>query len=97
MVFPSLVIITIIAAFLSNFQDNPYVQHAFAGIRVAVCVLVTDTVVKLAKKSVKGWIAISLFLITLAVMVIFNPSPVWFVLAGAVLGMLLGKAGVWKK
>lgn len=90
-------IITIIAAFLSNFQDNPYVQHAFAGIRMAVCVLVTDTVVKLAKKSVKGWIAISLFLITLAVMVIFNPSPVWFVLAGAVLGMLLGKAGVWKK
>ena len=96
-VFPSLVIITIIAAFLSNFQDNLYVQHAFAGIRVAVCVLVTDTVVKLAKKSIKGWIGISAFLITLALMVIFNPSPIWFVLAGAVLGMILGKAGVWKK
>ena len=96
-VFPSLVIITVIAAFLSNFQDNVYVQHAFAGIRVAVCVLVTDTVVKLAKKSIKGWIGISAFLITLALMVIFNPSPIWFVLAGAVLGIILGKAGVWKK
>lgn len=96
-VFPSLVIIVIIAAFLSNFQDNLYVQHAFAGIRVAVCVLVADTVVKLAKKSVKGWVGISLFLITLVLMVIWNPSPVWFVLAGAVLGMLLGKVGVLKK
>lgn len=96
-VFPSLVIITVIAAFLSNIQDNLYVQHAFAGIRVAVCALVGDTVIKLAKKSVKGWIGISLFLITLIIMVIWNPSPVWFVLAGVVAGMLLGKAGVWKK
>ncbi len=96
-VFPSLVIITVIAAFLSNIQDNFYVQHAFAGIRVAVCALVGDTVVKLAKKSVKGWIGISLFLITLIIMVIWNPSPVWFVLAGIVAGMLLGKAGAWKK
>ena len=83
-VFPSLVIITVIAAFLSNIQDNLYVQHAFAGIRVAVCALV-------------GWIGICLFLITLIIMVIWNPSPVWFVLAGIVAGMLLGKAGAWKK
>ena len=32
-VFPSLIIITVIAAFLRNFADNEYVIHAFAGLR----------------------------------------------------------------
>lgn len=38
-VSPSLVIITVIAALLSNFAHIAAVQNAFAGIRVAVCVL----------------------------------------------------------
>lgn len=39
-VFPSIVIILFIAGFLQNFSDLAVVQHALAGIRVAVCVLV---------------------------------------------------------
>ena len=52
-VFPSLVIITLIAAFLSNFAHLPLVQNAFAGVRVCVCVLIFNAVTKLWKKSVK--------------------------------------------
>ena len=44
MVFPSLVIITVIAAFIQNFAHIEAVQHAFAGIRVAVCVLILTAV-----------------------------------------------------
>ena len=51
-VFPSLIIITIIAAFIQNFSDLAIVQNAFAGIRVCVCVLILNAVVKLWKKSV---------------------------------------------
>ena len=47
MVFPSLVIITVIAAFIQNFAHIEAVQHAFAGIRVAVCVLILTAVIKL--------------------------------------------------
>ena len=50
-VFPSLVIIMIIAAFINSFTHIVWVQHALAGIRVCVCVLVLDAVIKLAKKS----------------------------------------------
>ena len=39
-VFPSLVIITVIAACLSNFAQLQVVKDAFAGIRVCVCVLI---------------------------------------------------------
>ena len=35
-----IIIILIIATFLTNFADQPIVQHAFAGIRVCVCVLI---------------------------------------------------------
>ena len=58
---PSLVIIMIIAAFISNFIELSAVSSAFAGIRACVCVLIGSAVVKLAKKSLvdKGAIAIA--------------------------------------
>ena len=46
-VFPSLVIITVIAAFIQGFADLPAVKNAFAGIRACVCVLILNAVVKL--------------------------------------------------
>lgn len=46
---PSLVIITIIAAFISNFMELDFIASAFNGIRACVCVLILDAVIKLAK------------------------------------------------
>lgn len=50
-VAPSLVIIMVIAAFINSFTHIVWVQHALAGIRVCVCILVLNAVLKLAKKS----------------------------------------------
>ena len=47
------VIIIIISAFLQNFATYPLVQHAFAGIRVCVCVLIFQAVQKLWKGAIK--------------------------------------------
>ena len=51
-VFPSLIIITLIAAFLQNFADLAIVKNAFAGIRICVSVLIINAVIKLWKSSV---------------------------------------------
>ena len=51
-VFPSLVIISILAGFITNFAHLTWVQNAFAGIQVCVCVLIFNAVRKLWKKSV---------------------------------------------
>ncbi len=48
-----MIIITVIALFLTQFEEDPYVIHAFAGIRACVCVLILDAVVKLGKKWIK--------------------------------------------
>ena len=54
-VTPSMVIITLIAMVLENFMDIVWVQNAFAGIRVAVCALITASVIKLFKSNVKKY------------------------------------------
>ena len=88
-VFPSLVIITAIAAALRGFAEYPAVRHAFAGVRVCVCVLVLNAVVKLWKKSVVDAPALGIFLAVLALALFTTLSPVPLVLAAAVAGLLL--------
>ncbi|MGN0777606.1 MAG: chromate transporter [Aristaeellaceae bacterium] len=89
-VSPSLLIIIVIAMVLSNFMDIAWVQHAFAGIRVAVCALIASSVIKLAKGNLKKWWHGVLAVIAFAV-VALGQSPVWVVAACAVLGVVLGK------
>ncbi|MGN0971314.1 MAG: chromate transporter [Aristaeellaceae bacterium] len=90
LVSPSLIIIILIAMVLQNFMAIAWVQHAFAGIRVAVCALIASSVLKLAKGNLKKWwhgvLAVAAF-----VVVALGQSPVWVVAACAVLGAVLGK------
>lgn len=88
-VFPSLVIITTIAGVLTNFADIPAVKHAFAGVRVCVCVLIFNAVVKLLKGSVKDWPAALIFAAVLAAALLTDLSPVIFVAAAAALGIVI--------
>lgn len=88
-VFPSLVIIIIIATCLQNFAKYEIVQHAFSGIRVAVAVLIIDAIVKLWKNSVIDKIGILIFIVTFILGAFFNISPIYIVIASAILGFIL--------
>jgi chromate transporter len=86
---PSCVIITLIAAFLSNFQDMPLVQHAFGGIRVAVGALVLDTVIKMIRGFYRDFKAVLLFAAALGLSAVFSPSPVFVVIGAGIAGFIL--------
>lgn len=89
-VSPSLVIITVIAALLSNFAHIAAVQNAFAGIRVAVCVLILNSIVKLWKKSVVDKLTLGVFLaVFIGSVLLSHVSPVVFIVAAAVLGIVV--------
>ncbi|MFA6891743.1 MAG: chromate transporter [Sphaerochaetaceae bacterium] len=88
MVFPSFVIISILASVLAAFEDNRYVQMAFSGVRVAVCALITVSVIKLAKKSIIDIPTFVLCLLTFTLMLCFSLSPVVFVFGGIVWGLV---------
>ncbi len=87
-VFPSLVIITIIAAFISNFAELAVVKNAFAGIRVCVFVLILNAVVKLGKSSIKDAVTLGIFLLVLIGSLLLDVSPIIFVLIAAVVGIV---------
>jgi len=96
-VSPSLVIISIIAAFIQNFAHLSVVQYAFAGIRVCVCVLIFNAVVKLWKKSVIDKPTLVIFLAIFAGSALTDLSPIVFVVLAAIAGILLKNKEVQAK
>ena len=88
-VFPSLVIIMILAGLIAGFADLPAVRSAFAGIRVCVCVLVLSACIKLVKKAVIDIPTFILFLLITAGSYFLGISPVLYVLAAAGLGIVI--------
>ena len=93
-VFPSFVIISVIAGIIRNFSDIPAVKSAFAGIRVCVCVLIFNSVVKLWKGAVKDKATLALCLLVFILSVFFSISPIVFVLFCAAAGILFTRMGV---
>ena len=65
-VFPSIVIILAIAAFLSNFMHLEAVAHAFNGVRAGVVALILVSVIKLFKGAVKDWPTRIIYAVVLA-------------------------------
>lgn len=88
-VFPSIVIITIITAFLTNFAEFQIVKHAFNGIRACVCVLILDSVIKLGKKSIKDFRCMFIFLIILALSLLDSVSSAVLIVMAGIAGVVL--------
>ena len=89
---PSMIIVGIIAAFISNFQDLQVVQWAFAGIRAAVVALITSSVIKLAKKSVIDIVTFIMFLSITLISFFTDLSPVVFIIVAGVCGLVINIA-----
>ena len=89
MVFPSIVIILLIAMFLSNVMAYPIVQQAFRGVRVAVGVLVVNATLTLFKKGVVDVSTLIIFGIVFVVLMFSSLSPIPVVIGSAIIGIIL--------
>jgi chromate transporter len=85
-ILPGTLLMIAVALCLRNFADIPAVQHAFAGIRVAVCALILDTAGKLIKGVFKDTAAIVIMLIVFTLAAVFNPSPVFLIIPAGIFG-----------
>ncbi|MEG0855621.1 MAG: chromate transporter [Terrisporobacter sp.] len=88
-IVPSIVIITIVAACISNFSDLPAVKNAFAGVRVSVCILILNAVIKLWKTSVVDKPTLIIFIGVFIGSVFTNLSPILFILITAIAGVVI--------
>ena len=87
-VFPSVVIITLIALILRNFMDILWVQYAFSGIRVAVIALIIKTIITVTKKGVVDVFTGVLFALSIILALLFDLSSVIVILICAGLALL---------
>jgi chromate transporter len=86
---PSMIFITIIAMFLSNFAEYAVVKHAFAGIRACVCILILDAVLKLGRKSIRDTWGVIIFLVILGGSLFTPVSPAVFIILAGVAGYVI--------
>ena len=86
---PSIIIIMIIAACLMNFRDNEYVEHAFAGIRVAVCALIVNAKIGFIKKTVVDWLTLVVYLCVFIVAAFTTVQSVFIVLGVILISVIL--------
>lgn len=85
-VLPSFLIILLIAVYLTGFRENRYVEAAFKGIRPAVIALIAVPFLNMLKKL--PW-AFRILGCAAAVLICYaGISPVWFILAGAIIGVV---------
>lgn len=88
MITPSIIIISLIATILKSFMDLPIVLHALAGIRIAVCALMIQTVYSLAKVGIKNKLGAIIFLAGFLIAT-FTPVPtILLVVVAAVIGII---------
>jgi len=90
-VFPSIVIITIITAFVKNYAEIEMVRYALNGIRICVCVLILNSILKLAKSSlIDKWTYI-IFAVVFALSIFLDVSSALLVLFAGVTGFFIKK------
>ncbi len=87
-VLPSFVIILAIAVCFSDFSKYPVVESAFRGMRPAVVALIAAPVYAMVKGM--GWMRTLLAAAVAVIVGFLGTSPVWFLLAGAVGGIVYG-------
>ena len=91
------VLLSLVAAGLGYLLTYPVVRSAFAGIRVCVCVLILNAVLRLWKKSIPDKRTFVLFLVIFLLSAFggFLPvriSPALYVIAAAVLGIFFKRS-----
>ena len=83
-ILPSFFVILVVAIFFASIRDNAYVDAAFKGMRPAVVALIVAPIVGLTK-GMRWWLVAVALAVALVVWH-FGISPVWFLIAGAVVG-----------
>lgn len=96
LVIPAFFVIILISKFFDKFKDSFFVQSAFYGLRPAVSVMISVFVIKVCKIIVdmtpdfrQLMISAALFVCYIFLILRFKLHPIFFVLLGGLMGILL--------
>lgn len=90
-ILPSFLVILVVAIFFSEIRDNEWVDAAFKGMRPAVVALIVAPILGLTRGM--QWWAMAIAAATALAVWYLCISPVWLLIAGAVVGLLWAARG----
>lgn len=90
-ILPSFLVILGVAIFFSEIRDNMWVDAAFKGMRPAVVALIVAPIVGLARGM--HWAKMAVAAAVALIVWYFAISPVWFLVAGAIVGVVWAARG----
>ena len=93
LILPGLSLMILISIFIKRFAEYELVQHAFAGIRIAVCALILDTLFKLSKGFLKEYKAVLILIAAFVLSAVFSMSPVFIILGAGAAGVIFFRFG----
>ncbi|MDR2647078.1 MAG: chromate transporter [Oscillospiraceae bacterium] len=93
-VTPGLCAVLLLATVFQLAAKYEIVQSAFAGIRVATCALLTASVVKILRESVRNWWQIAIAVVSFALVAVLGANPMWVVLGAGLFGVVRMKIRV---
>ena len=88
LVLPGISLMLLISVFVNQFAEYALVQHALAGIRLAVCAIILDTTIRIAKGFYKNYRSVIICIAAFVLSAVFSVSPVFVVLGAGLAGFL---------
>lgn len=90
---PSLLIICLIATFLSNINTIPAIQSLLKGLASGVCALIVPSLIRFAKGSIKNIFTFIIFAICFCLFEFTNVQTIFVVISVIVLAVLISVVG----
>ncbi|MBQ6335375.1 MAG: chromate transporter [Erysipelotrichaceae bacterium] len=85
---PSIIIMTVVSFFMSEFANNIYVDYAFAGIRCAVLVLIINATMILFKEMGKYYLNFIIMAISFILLVFFKVNVIYILVADILVSLI---------
>ncbi len=94
---PSLIIIILIASLINNFSELAVVQHALAGIKVAVCSLMIIAIKNLYKSNVKDSASLLIAIVVFILSYFTSISTTLLVILAGIVGISFSRLNLFRK
>ena len=90
LILPSVIIMTIFSKFYLKFQDNKYMDNAFAGLKIVVVGLILAAAIMLVdKNNFIDWKSVVVFIVSVTLVLKWKVSPILLTVIVAIAGIII--------
>lgn len=90
LILPSVIVMSFFSKFYLKFQDNKYIDNAFAGLKIVVVGLILAAAMLLIdKNNFIDWKSVVIFVVSMALVLKWKISPILLTVIAAIVGIII--------